>query len=102
VEEKRLFGEIAVQMGYLTVDQIKRALDIQREMRKAGEGHRLIGVLLVDLGYMSAEQVVDVLDAYDREREEELDAAPPPQGESGSEGFAVLRDETGPRPPRSE
>ena len=95
MEEKRLFGEIAVQKGYLSVDQIKRALDIQREMRRAGEGHRLIGVLLVELGYMTVDQVVDVLEAFDREREPEVVAESEREvAESGPEGFAVLRDET--------
>jgi hypothetical protein len=71
LEEKRLFGEIAVEKGYITISQIRHALDIQREMRKAGEGHKLIGVLLVELGYMTPDEVVDVLDTYDRERADE-------------------------------
>lgn len=69
MEEKRLFGEIAVAKGYLTLAQVKRALEIQREMIRSGEGHKLIGVLLVELGYLTPDQVCDILAAYDHERE---------------------------------
>jgi hypothetical protein len=77
VDEKRLFGEIAIQKRYVTVAQVKQALEIQREMRKSGEGHKLIGVLLVELGYLKPEQVVDVLETYDAERAAEYRARPP-------------------------
>lgn len=68
MDEKRLFGEIAIQRGYVSVAQVKQALEIQREMRRSGEGHKLIGVLLVELGFMKPEQVVEVLEIYDAER----------------------------------
>jgi hypothetical protein len=94
VEEKRLFGEIAVQKGYVTVAQVRHALEIQREMIKSGEGHKLIGVLLVELGYLTPDQVVDVLDTYDRERAEQ-DAERRARGDfTESEKRSFLGDET--------
>lgn len=77
MDEKRLFGEIAIQKGLVSVAQVKQALEIQREMRKSGEGHKLIGVLLVELGYLKPEQVVEVLEAYDAERAAEYRSRPP-------------------------
>jgi hypothetical protein len=68
VDERRLFGEIAITKGYVKPAQVRQALEIQREMRRSGEGHKLIGVLLVELGYMSPDQVVEVLESYDAER----------------------------------
>jgi hypothetical protein len=87
LDEKRLFGEIAIERGYVTVAQVKQALEIQREMRRAGEGHKLIGVLLVELGYMSPKQVMEVLEMYDAERAAEARANPPPLDETGPDPF---------------
>ena len=101
MDEKRLFGEIAIQKGFVTVAQIKQALEIQREMRKSGEGHKLIGVLLVELGYMTPVQVMEVLDVYDAEREAEMRANPPPSDtESNAASDAIFRpdDTSGPLP----
>jgi hypothetical protein len=68
VDEKRLFGEIAIAMGFVTSSQVKQTLEIQREMRRSGEGHKLIGVLLVEIGYMTPAQVIEVMKANDAER----------------------------------
>lgn len=94
MEEKRLFGEIAVEKGYVTIAQVRRALEIQREMIRSGEGHRLIGVLLVELGYLTPEQVVDILDTYDREKQAAEDARRAAGELSPSERVALLGDET--------
>jgi hypothetical protein len=85
VDEKRLFGEIAIQKGYVKTAQVKQALEIQREMRRSGEGHKLIGVLLVELGYLSPDQVVEVLETYDAERAAEARRNPPPVEETGQD-----------------
>jgi hypothetical protein len=85
VEEKRLFGEIAIEKGFITLAQLRRALDIQREMIRSGEGHKLVGVLLVELGYMTPEEVLAVLDAYDKEKAAELSPS-----ESSTVGTAGL------------
>jgi len=99
VDEKRLFGEIAIQKGFVTIAQIKQALEIQREMRKSGEGHKLIGVLLVELGYMSPVQVMEILETYDAEREAEM-RANPDSGDSGATSDALFSpdDTSGPLP----
>ncbi|GIW71570.1 MAG: hypothetical protein KatS3mg102_1112 [Planctomycetota bacterium] len=65
--EKRLFGGIAIEKGYLTLEQLRHALAVQRERRERGEGHVLIGCLLVELGYLTREQVIDILAEHDRQ-----------------------------------
>ena len=98
MDEKRLFGEIAIQRGYVTVAQVKQALEIQREMRRSGEGHKLIGVLLVELGYMTPGRVVEVLEMYDAERAADQRArGPRPPDESGPDPF-LQQAGLGPRP----
>ena len=93
MDEKRLFGEIAIQKGYVTTAQVKQALEIQREMRRSGEGHKLIGVLLVELGYLSPDEVVEVLEAYDAERAAEARRNPPRAEESGPDPLMPPRTE---------
>jgi hypothetical protein len=99
VDEKRLFGELAIQKGFVTIAQVKQALEVQREMRKCGEGHKLIGVLLVELGYMTPVQVMEVLDTYDAEREAEMRARPRTD-EPGAASDAIFspEDTSGPLP----
>jgi hypothetical protein len=87
LDEKRLFGEIAIERGYVTVAQVKQALEIQREMRRSGEGHKLIGVLLVELGYMTPLKVMEILEAYDAERAAEQRGRPQVFEESRTDPF---------------
>ena len=87
MDEKRLFGEIAIERNYVSVAQVKQALEIQREMRRSGEGHKLIGVLLVELGYMSPKQVMEILEAYDAERAADIRARPPVEDSSATDPF---------------
>jgi hypothetical protein len=60
--EKR-FGTIAVEKGYITVDQLMDALDIQVRENLSGKGHRLIGKILYDLGFLTIDQIQRVLAA---------------------------------------
>jgi hypothetical protein len=54
--EKR-FGTIAVEKGYITIDQLMDALGIQVRENLAGAKHRLIGKILYDLGFLTIEQI---------------------------------------------
>ena len=94
MEEKRLFGELAVHKGFVTLQQVNRALEIQKEMIKSGEGHKLIGVLLVELGFMSADQVCEVLMAFDEERAAERAACHAAGELSPSEQIDLLPEDT--------
>ena len=54
------FGEVAVRLGYITEEQVDRALDQQRD-RHAKGGHQLIGLVMLDLGMINNIQLVNVL-----------------------------------------
>ena len=57
--EKR-FGVIAVQKGYITVEQLFEALKIQVMVEVNKGQHRLIGEILNDQGLMTFSQISDV------------------------------------------
>lgn len=59
----QLFGEIALEKGYLTVSQLYEALTLQASDVTRGCRYRFIGEVLTDLGYLTEEQVLDVLRA---------------------------------------
>lgn len=60
---ERLFGAIAVKKGYVSEEQVAKALEIQRKEAMEGAGHRLIGVILFEMGLMTVPQILDVLES---------------------------------------
>lgn len=59
-QEKR-FGAIAVQKGFITKDQIHKALEIQSNDDPEQNQHRLIGRILMDEGLIDDVQVYQIL-----------------------------------------
>lgn len=57
----RRFGMIAVQKGFVTLDQVKKAMDDQLEDDMNGRDHRMLGTILYDNGYISESQIEEVL-----------------------------------------
>jgi hypothetical protein len=57
------FGDTAISMGLISIDQLVEAMSRQLKEDANGEQHRLIGEILVDLGYMDHQQVQLTLDA---------------------------------------
>ncbi len=55
-----MFGDIAVEMGFATPEQISEALERQRGLAEAGT-QRLTGEILVELGALTPQHVADVL-----------------------------------------
>ena len=55
------FGKIAVDNGYLVVEQLQQALHEQVDDDLAERPHRVIGAICFDHGWMSPEQIEDVL-----------------------------------------
>lgn len=61
VVERRFFGDIAIEMGFITPNQVLAALNQQREEDARGERHRLVGEILFATGAISKAQVEDVI-----------------------------------------
>ena len=55
------FGQIAVEKGYVTVEQVKEALSEQIDDDLATRPHRLIGRIFLDNGRMTLQQIDEVL-----------------------------------------
>ena len=60
--EKR-FGEIAIDMGFISEEQLEEATKLQMEQDADGLEHRLIGSILYSLGYMTIQQVNEVIES---------------------------------------
>jgi predicted Ser/Thr protein kinase len=65
-ERHARLGRLAVRQGFISEDQLRRALAAQLQAMERGERPRALGDLLVDFGYL------------DRPRLEELEGTPPP------------------------
>ena len=64
--EKR-FGTLAVQKGFITVDQLFEAIEIQvKEDLEQGK-HRLIGTILFEHGFITVLQIDNVLKSMAKE-----------------------------------
>jgi len=66
--EKR-FGTIALEMGFITEEQLKEATKVQLDQDADGLEHRLIGSILYSLGYMTIQQVNEVIDSSKNSQE---------------------------------
>ncbi len=63
------FGVIAVELGYVTPDQVKDALSEQVDDNLSDRPHRLLGRILLDNGWMTPTQVDQVLnELFKRDR----------------------------------
>jgi len=57
------FGFMAVQIGFVTPEQVSNALEVQFDENVGAKKHRLIGEILVDMGFMDTSQVNKVLES---------------------------------------
>lgn len=55
------FGQLAIKMGYITLQQLIDAVAIQILEEYQNSSHRLIGMILVEKGFMTLDEVHDVL-----------------------------------------
>jgi hypothetical protein len=61
------FGMIAVEKGFVTSDQLKKALAMQIEDNLSDKPHRLIGRIFFEEGLMTPQQIEIVLNELFRE-----------------------------------
>ena len=59
--DRKLFGEVAFENGYVTTRQLYEALTLQVKADLAGKPYKFIGQLLIELGYMTEPQVLETL-----------------------------------------
>lgn len=57
------FGQMAVEMKFITEAQLKEALCCQIEEELAGKGRRLLGAILFGKEWMTGDQIEQVMNA---------------------------------------
>jgi len=55
------FGKIAVDMGFITPDQLKLALSAQVDDNLSGNTHKVIGSIFFEKGWMTYQEIEKVL-----------------------------------------
>lgn len=60
-KHKRRFGFTAIELGYITLDQLIETMIIQVKEELLSDRYRLIGEILIELGLMTPEQVDEVV-----------------------------------------
>ena len=60
-EHSPRFGKIAVDMGFITSEQLKLALSEQVDDNLCGNPHRVIGSIFFDRGWMTYPEIEKVL-----------------------------------------
>ncbi len=59
--DRKLFGEVAFENGYVTTEQLYEALTVQAKAEATGKPYKFLGQILIELGYMKESQVLEVL-----------------------------------------
>jgi hypothetical protein len=56
------FGKVAIELGFITIEQLKEGLTEQIDDEMSNKPHRQIGMILNQMGYLTRDQIFDVLD----------------------------------------
>ncbi|MFH2091985.1 MAG: hypothetical protein ABIJ31_06445 [Pseudomonadota bacterium] len=64
--KKKRFGTIAIEMGYITQEDVMDALKTQLDEDLKDGKHRVIGVILYEKGILDAVQIKNILDSMMR------------------------------------
>ena len=64
-EGAQLFGDLAIRLGFITSQDVEKALERQRREREAGNQHKLIGVHMLEMGLLSTSQLIEILRHYE-------------------------------------
>ena len=59
--DRKLFGEVAFEKGYVTTEALYEALTIQAKAEVNGKPYLFLGEILMQLGFMNEPQVLEVL-----------------------------------------
>ncbi len=62
-QHRKRFAEVAIEMGFITEDQAKKALMEQLDDNINNHTHRLIGKILLERGWITTKQILKVFNA---------------------------------------
>ena len=55
------FGAMAIDKGFITLENLLEAMETQIQENMEGSDHRLIGQILWEKGYLTTEQINEVI-----------------------------------------
>lgn len=59
-QQRKLFGDVVLELGFVTRAQLEQALKMQAEQDARGE-HKLLGVVMLEAGLLTPDQLIRVL-----------------------------------------
>ncbi len=62
------FGKVAVDKGFITIDQMLNAIEVQVRENIAFGTHRKIGMILLEEDHITMDQINEVLKVLDESR----------------------------------
>lgn len=62
----KLVGELAVNKGYCSKQEVRNATAIQKQMAANGETPKMLGLILLEQGYIDNAQFIDLLAELDK------------------------------------
>jgi len=68
--QRRLFGDIVIELGFVTREQLNEALKLQAQQDANGE-HKLLGVVMLEAGMLTPDQLIRTLKEMERYAEDE-------------------------------
>lgn len=68
-EKRYLLGEILINLGVLTEDQLKLALKEQEELDSQGKDHKPIGQILLEHGFITPNDLIEAIKIQTKQKE---------------------------------
>ena len=59
---RKLFGQVALEEGFITREQLLEALEVQKQRKASGKSDKLLGQILIELGYLDTQQAQRIID----------------------------------------
>ncbi len=59
---RKLFGQVALEEGFITREQLLEALEVQKQRKAGGKSDKLLGQILIELGYLDTQQAQRIID----------------------------------------
>lgn len=68
-QKRYLLGEILINLGVLTEEQLNSALKEQETLDKQGKEHKPIGQILLEHGYISPNDLIEAIKIQTKQKE---------------------------------
>lgn len=59
---RKLFGEVALELGFVTPSQLYDALTVQLRRKTEGAPDKLLGQVLLELGHLETDQIQKIIE----------------------------------------